>query len=412
MTITNGGTLDVGGNATANQLGFTNLAAGAAKQFYIAGAGAAGNGAIVNNGPALQEDAFQYITLTANATIGGANRWDMRGAGAVTPLLDLGGFTLTKTGINQDSMVATKVTGGNLVINQGTISFETSSSVTNGGSVTGTITVNSGGALGHYRTWGGAITRPIMLNGGSITNLSTSAGNSTNDAPITLTANSTVGSASGSDLYLDGVISSSGSFGLTKFGTGRVLLTNVDTYTGNTLISAGALVLAGSGSVANSSAITVATGATFDASTRSDGTLTLTAGQTLNGFGTVTGLVAIASGSTIAPGSTASLGVFTLASNATLGGTNVMKLNKTSQTNDVLSVGGSAGFGRSLERHEPFGKFDRHRHLQIVQRRGRHQWRVQFPGAGDARSRAGLEHQHAHDGWRVADCRHREHESD
>jgi len=348
VTITNGGTLDVGGNATANQLGFTNLAAGTAKQFYIAGAGAAGNGAIVNNGPALQEDAFQFITLTANATIGGTNRWDMRGAGAVTPLLDLGGFTLTKTGINQDSMVATKVTGGNIIINQGTIAFETGSSVTNGGSVTGTLTVNSGGALGHYRTWGGAITRPITLNGGSLTNLSTSGGGSTNDAPITLTANSQIGSASGSDLYLDGVISSSGSFGLTKLGTGRVLLTNVDTYTGNTVISAGALVLTGSGSLAGSPALTVAAGATLDASARGDGTLTLNAGQTLNGFGTVTGLVLTVSGSAIAPGSAGSLGILTLANNATLGGTNVMKLNKTSQTNDVLSSGGALVLGGVL----------------------------------------------------------------
>jgi autotransporter-associated beta strand protein len=348
VTITNGGTLDVGGNTTANQLGFTNLVAGTAKQFYIAGAGAAGNGAIVNNGPATQFDAFQYITLTANATIGGTNRWDMRGAGTVIPLLDLGGFTLTKTGINQDSMVATKVTGGNIIINQGTISFETTSSVTNGGSVTGTITINSAGTLGHYRTWGGAITRPITLNGGAITNLSTSAGNSTNDAAITLTANSTVGDVSGSDLYLNGIISSSGSFGLTKLGTGRVVLTNVDSYTGNTIVSAGTLALAGNGSIASSPNLTVASGAILDASTRSDTTLTLNANQTLNGFGTVTGIVATASGSTLAPGSAASLGILTLANNATLGGTNIMKLNKTSQTNDVLSVGGSLALGGSL----------------------------------------------------------------
>ena len=348
VTITNGGTLDVGGNTTANQLGFTNLATGTAKQFYIAGAGAGGNGAIVNNGPALQEDAFQYITLTANATIGGTNRWDMRGAGAVTPLLDLGGFTLTKTGINQDSMVSTRVTGGNIVINQGTISFETASSVTNGGSVTGTITVNSGGALGHYRTWSGAITRPITLNGGTITNLSTTGGGSTNDAPITLTANSTLADSIGSDLYLDGVISSSAAFGLTKSGTGRIVLTNADTYTGNTTISTGTLVLTGGGSIANTPTITVAVGATLDASTRSDSTLTLTAGQTLNGFGTVTGIVATASGSILAPGSSASLGILTLANSATLGGTNVMKLNKTIQTNDVLSVGGALALGGVL----------------------------------------------------------------
>jgi hypothetical protein len=126
------------------------------------------------------------------------------------------------------------------------------------------------------------------------------------------------------------------------------VLTNVDTYTGNTIISVGTLALTGSGSIASTPTITVAAGATLDASTRGDSTLILNASQTLSGFGTVTGIVTTASGSTIGPGSAASLGVLTLANNATLGGTNVMKLNKTGQTNDVLSVGGTLALGGIL----------------------------------------------------------------
>jgi hypothetical protein len=92
----------------------------------------------------------------------------------------------------------------------------------------------------------------------------------------------------------------------------------------------------------------VAAGATVDASGRTDGTLTLSSGQTLNGFGTVKGVLTMTSLSMIAPGSAAGLGVLTVTSSATLGGTNVMKLDQTSGTNDVLSVGGTLTYGGTL----------------------------------------------------------------
>ena len=86
----------------------------------------------------------------------------------------------------------------------------------------------------------------------------------------------------------------------------------------------------------------------MDASGRTDGTLTLAGGQTLNGFGTVKGVLTVTSTSTVAPGSAAGLGVLTVTSSATLEGTNVMKLDKTSGTNDVLSVGGTLTYGGML----------------------------------------------------------------
>jgi hypothetical protein len=85
-----------------------------------------------------------------------------------------------------------------------------------------------------------------------------------------------------------------------------------------------------------------------DASGRTDGILTLSSGQTLSGFGTVKGLLTVTSFSTVAPGSAADLGVLTVTSSATLGGTNVMKLNQTSGTNDVLSVSGTLTYGGTL----------------------------------------------------------------
>jgi fibronectin-binding autotransporter adhesin len=345
VTITNGGTLDVGGSATAQSLNFTN-AAGAPKQFYIAGAGVGGNGVIVNNGTVNQQNAFQLITLTADATVGGPTRWDMRGNALITPMLDMGGHTLTKTGSNQMSMVNLIVTnGGSIIINSGIFSFETTSS-----NATTSITVNSGGVMGHFRENAGFFTAPITLNGGMIRDLNGTPG-STNDSPITLTANSYLDlNVNSTDLLrLNGVISeSAGSFGLTKTNVGSFSLAATNTYSGTTLVAQGRLILANNGSIGQSKLITVASDATFDASQRDDGTLTLNANQTLTGFGTVTGIVVTASGSTIAPGSATSTGTLTFGNNVTLGGTNVMKLNKTSQTNDVLSVGGTLTLGGTL----------------------------------------------------------------
>ncbi|HSI08633.1 MAG TPA: autotransporter-associated beta strand repeat-containing protein [Rariglobus sp.] len=61
------------------------------------------------------------------------------------------------------------------------------------------------------------------------------------------------------------------SFSVTKFGTGTLTLTAVNTYTGDTTINAGTLALNTAGSINANSAITVAAGATFDTSARTGG---------------------------------------------------------------------------------------------------------------------------------------------
>ncbi|HSY18671.1 MAG TPA: autotransporter-associated beta strand repeat-containing protein, partial [Candidatus Acidoferrales bacterium] len=347
VIITNGGTLDIE-NPTAQALSFTNTTDSGGKPFFIAGAGVGGNGAIVNNGTVNQQSAIQLLTLTANATIGGPARWDMRVPdGKFQPIMDLGGHTLTKNGSNQMSMVSLIVTnGGSIVINSGILSFETLSS-----NSTAPITVNAGGVLGHFREQATLFTAPITLNGGMIRDLNGTPG-STNDSPITLTANSFLDlNVNSTDLLrLNGVISeSAGSFGLTKTNIGSYSLSATNTYSGTTLVTQGHLILVDNGSISNSKTITVAAGATLDASPRVDSTFALNVNQTLNGFGAVTGTVTTASSSVIAPGSAASIGTLTLVGNTTLSGTNAYKLNRTgSATNDVLAVNGALALGGTL----------------------------------------------------------------
>lgn len=260
VTVTNGGTFDVGGNTTQNNANFGT------KRFIIAGAGVGGNGAIVNSANAQQQDAFQNVVLAADATIGGADRWDLRNG---TPLLDLAGHTLTKTNNNQVSVVSGHVTSGNIIIQQGVLSFEVTP---NFDPSAGTILVNAGAYVGQYKDTTNSFTRSIVLNGGGTTNLSGAGGVAFLDAPILLTADSSLNSAAGTEIF-NGVISDGGSgFSLTDMGQGTNLLAGIDTYSGNTIIAGlplfggATLALTNHGSIANSPVIVVTNGSTFDIS--------------------------------------------------------------------------------------------------------------------------------------------------
>jgi autotransporter-associated beta strand protein len=124
---------------------------------------------------------------------------------------------------------------------------------------------------------------------------------------------------------LNNLISGSGS--VTQAGSGTVVISAVNTYTGNTIINAGTLALRAAGSIGASGLIAVAGGATLDVSGRADQTLTLLSGQTLKGSGTVAGNANILAGATLSPGDT--IGTIIVQGNVTLNGGLVMELNRT-----------------------------------------------------------------------------------
>ena len=173
MNIASGATLDVGGITTAN------LAGGnfALKQIKVAGAGVGGNGAIVDNGTVAQQNAFGHIQLTADATFGGTQRFDIHAplnGTANGGQLDLNGKTLTKISTNVFGIVNADVTAGEIAVGVGgqtpvpggTLSIEGTSNVlavtnptTNQPSM---ITVNDGSTL-QFSGNTGTVTRPIVL---------------------------------------------------------------------------------------------------------------------------------------------------------------------------------------------------------------------------------------------------------
>jgi fibronectin-binding autotransporter adhesin len=147
-------------------------------------------------------------------------------------------------------------------------------------------------------------------------------------------------------LNVPGAISGNGS--VFKEDTGTVILENNSTYTGGTVINAGALLVNGR---------------------IGPGTVTVNAG-TLGGRGTIGGSVAVTVAGTLAPGS-ASIGALTISSNLTIAGNLAIELNKSLvQSNDFVAVNGGltnvgsgtvtvANLGPALQVGDKFTLFDK-----------------------------------------------------
>ena len=243
-TIANGATLDIGG------FGAANVANGfGAMPFSIAGTGVGGAGAIINSGTNAQQNAFQNISLSADATVGGTGRFDIRGG---TPVLNLNGHTLTKIGTNQFSIVGAAVNSGNIVVNQGTLSIETATSIDNT-VPTDTITVNTGATLQFFAN-SGTVSRPIVINGDNVTinDGSGAAAVSTIASPITAKGNLTfTGGNATANLIMNGAITESGGArSLTKSGASQLTLgATTNTYTGGTNLNGGVVTFSALGSL-------------------------------------------------------------------------------------------------------------------------------------------------------------------
>jgi len=149
----------------------------------------------------------------------------------------------------------------------------------------------------------------------------------------------------GTAFTISGPISGDG--GLTKIGGTAMVLTNNETYTGDTHINVGAMRLAGTASISNSPNIFIAQGATLTVTGRVDATFTLLSGQNLSGNGTIAGSLVTRAGSTVAPG-TNTIGILTVSNTITLGGTTIMDLDQNNKTNDIMFCNGGITYGGTL----------------------------------------------------------------
>jgi autotransporter-associated beta strand protein len=290
-TAINSGTVRVTNNASLGELpgGPVNIAAGAAldlagniagnnanfgqKQFNVAGDGVGGTGALVNTGPANQQNAFQRVALTADASFGGTTRFDIRAAqvgGLNVAALDLAGHTLTKNGPFFLALVATDVSDGDIVVNGGTLNIESTTSIPDFGT-NKSITFNAGTNLQFFNNSPNPSTvmRPIAFNGSGI-----QIGNSSTQASligspmllkgdVTLTA--LIIAAPGTLTLTGNITESGGAHSITKTGNCTVTLSGNNTFSGGTTVNAGTLMMGSATALgAATGNLTVNTGGTLD----------------------------------------------------------------------------------------------------------------------------------------------------
>ena len=265
VVIASGAAIDLVGNNTGNGLNFGQ------KNFKIAGTGIGNTGAITNSGTTGQQNAFQKITLTANASIGGTGRFDIRDQtddNVNTAQLDLAGFTLTKEGTGQFTVVHTNVTSGDIVVNGGLFSFEGSTSVPAAMKPDGvtpySITYNTGTTFQVFMQSAADnfnLSRQVNING-EVTIRNNATLPATIASPINLNGNITLtANAATSALTFTGDINQQGTGRmLTKQSANTVTLMGLGNYSGPTTISAGTLQLGADNRINDASNLVLAGG--------------------------------------------------------------------------------------------------------------------------------------------------------
>ena len=241
-TITNGGTLDEGG---------MNLGA---EIVTVSGDGVGGNGAIVNNSGTDQINALQQVILAGNTSFGGTSRWDLRGGGNA---LDMGGFTLTKTGTNLVALVGSSIYNpGNIRIVQGTLGLHLGTDL--GGSSANTVTVQNGGTLNFYSCPSPNAWTLVLENGSTYFSSVGGVGMNNWSGPVSLLGSATL--LANSSFDMTGDITGAGSITKTGAATANLM---ANKYSGNTTVNEGRLLVQ-LATFATNAIITVANGAVLE----------------------------------------------------------------------------------------------------------------------------------------------------
>ena len=216
-----------------------------------------------------EQNAFQKITLAADATVSTGQRFDVRAAqvgGVNAATLDLAGHTLTKIGGNTFGLINTTVTDGNIVVNAATLDVETTSVIQGNGTITYNTNNNSTTRGQFSQTVGSNITRPIVIMGDGV-QLGSGSNNATAiNSNISLQGNLTVTAlnTNGTGTFtLGGNISESGGpHTITKTNNGTGVSTLV--LSGNNSFTGGVSIVGGVVQMGSSTALNASIPVSFD----------------------------------------------------------------------------------------------------------------------------------------------------
>lgn len=285
---------------------------------------------------ALTKTGAGTLTLSgANNTYSGATTIGASGGAAVlrasaTQALGSGSILLDSTG--NASTARLETTGGISLNNAINFPGRNNSSVgiqsiSGNNTLSGTITLNSGGSVYQIQSDAGTLT----LGTAAATAITAASG-----------ARIATLQGAGNGLVAGNIINGGGTVSLTKTGAGTWTLAGTSSFTGPTTISQGTLALSGIATLA-SPQISIASGTIFDVSGLSS-TFTLGSGQSLtNGTGSVNGSAATGSGSKIYPAASGAAGTLTFNNHLNLGAGGDVYLDVSTSYNsgnDQVVVGG------------------------------------------------------------------------
>src|SRR5881296_1621716 len=337
---------------------------------WLGGAAPTGNGgenlvfpsgaANLTNNNNLKGTSFNSITISGSGYTVGGNATTLTGSLADSSVAGTNtislGLTFAATRTVTVSNAATTLTISGVISGAGGLTKSGSGTVTlsAANTYTGVTTINVGTiAIAADAGLGAAPGAPtagkLTFGGGTLR--TTASFTVAANRGIALTGAGTISTDPGTTLTYGGIIA--GASPLTKAGTGTLIVSGANTYTGATAISAGTLQLGATNAVPSGSAVTVSGGATFDLRGFSDGigslagagtvtsgaagAVTLTAGGNnasttfsgliQNGSGTValtktgTGTLTLSGANTYSGATTVSAGVLDVQNNTALGAT-------------------------------------------------------------------------------------------
>lgn len=374
LTFT-GGKIDLGTAGGLYLNGAVTVNASAGNTAVITGSGTSTLSLTIHQGPSPVANANRTFDIVG----GVGNASDL----TISALITNG--SITKTGIGTMSITTSNSGGyeGTTTINNGILNIQHGDALGQASNNTATATtVNSGGSLQLSNVANGNFTsnsgEQLYLNGtgylnnGALQNL---AGNNTwsgstfltTDARIqsdsgVLTLTGTMNSASNSfldvrgsgDTTISGTVGT-GAGGITKNGTGTLILSGTNTYAGTTTISSGVLSLQNSQGLGGLGATTVANGAALHLDSTANGNLlggdaTTISGDGIGGTGAVrnvlgsnnyTGRITLAAASTV----TANTGTTLTLSGGTTGTQNLTVGTAAQNGNVVISGAMTNGSG-------------------------------------------------------------------